>query len=197
MSGINTAGLPVYGAVPATALIAFEVPQTTGSAPFQAAALASVISGPQGGGSAVQQPALTGSTSEAVLGTVVIPAGSMGPNGYIRCTAIFSGITNNANNKSVRFRLGGLSGTNFSSATDTTNVSAIHTCEIHNRNSVAAQVGWGVGSRGTDGLQQFTSPQTGTIDTTVSQAVVVTAQLATGTDSITLESFHVEVVYRA
>lgn len=54
----------------------------------------------------------TGDTIETVLANIAIPAGAMGANGALHITAVFS-YTNSANAKTLRIRLGGISGAAF------------------------------------------------------------------------------------
>lgn len=147
------------------------------------------------GASGVAVP-LTGSTSETTLATVTIPAGAMGANGIIRVSAQFS-CTNNANVKNGRVRLGGLAGTLVNAQTITSTAGAYTLRAIHNRNSQSSQVV----SFGSASANSFTTTTvaalTMTVDTSVAQDLVFTGQLATGTDTITLESYLVEVLYQA
>lgn len=139
----------------------------------------------------------TGDTSETTLATVTIPANALGPNGRIRWRAHY-GYTNSANNKTPRVRWGGASGTIAMSATLTTTAQITWQGEIANRNNAAVQVytinpgaatgGWGSSNSatGTD-----TKDTTGTVD------IVFSGQLANAGETITLESYEVEILYKA
>lgn len=129
----------------------------------------------------------TGNTNETALATIAIPAGALALNGILRVTCLFGG-TNNANNKTLRVRLGGLSGTTFFSNVFTTAIGISSVLHIVNRNSAASQVAHAIGISGA-----FT---TGTVDTAVAQDLVISGQLANGADTITLEARIVEIIRR-
>jgi len=118
----------------------------------------------------------------------------MGANGILRITALFS-YTNSVNNKTLRFRFGnGLSGTIFVSSINTTTASYRLTHVIQNRNSASSQVGGML--NGTIG-GSTSAVVTGTIDTTAQQTVSITGQLANTGETITLESYLVELAYQS
>lgn len=134
---------------------------------------------------------LTGTTTETVLATIPIPAGAMGPNGSLRIRSNWS-LTNGASSKTLRIRLGGLSGTAFLSTAYTTVGTAQLETAITNRNSEAVQFAATFGTRATDSVITGSAFITGTIDTSQAQSLVITGQLASGADMITLEHFVVE-----
>lgn len=135
----------------------------------------------------------TGNTSETVLATVTIPAGLMGLNGALRLFSLWSTPGGSGNNKTPRARFGnGLSGTTFFGVNVTTTLSYSDGPRIlQNRNSAASQVvrttnsGTGTSTAAVAAL---------TIDTTASQVVVLTGQLANGSDTITLEQYSLELL---
>ena len=134
----------------------------------------------------------TGDTAETVLGTVAIPAGAIGPNGMIRVTTLWS-VTNSANNKVLRARLGGIGGTQFFSTTQTTVATYNDPVRlIQNRNSQSSQIGRGAS---TTGAGSTAAVVTGTIDTSAAQDLVFTGTLANSGETVTLESFLVELSY--
>lgn len=137
----------------------------------------------------------TGDTSETVLATVVIPGGSMGSNGVLRITALWSASPNNANNKTPRTRLGGIGGKILRQVSLPSLLSARECIQIQNRNAQNSQVGAasGAGAGGWNGAGA--AVLTASVDTSTDQSLVFTGQLATGTDSITLESYIVEVLW--
>jgi hypothetical protein len=145
-------------------------------------------------GASATQVSLTGTTAETVMATVTIPANALGPNGMIRVQAFFSGMTSSANTKTIRYRLNGLSGTSMVSLPFSTVTTGNLQGYIQNRGSVTSQVGWGSGCRGTDGLQTQTGPNTGAIDTKASVDLVISAQLASGAEAITMDQFLVELI---
>jgi hypothetical protein len=138
----------------------------------------------------------TGNTSETTLATVSLPANVMGANGRLRITSYWT-YTNSANNKTLQIRCGttgnGLTGSIWGSTTQTTTRSMRMQNEICNRNSTSSQVlmnGIGTGGWGTT----VNAASTDTRDTTVAQDIVLTAQLASSGESITLEYYHVELL---
>lgn len=137
----------------------------------------------------------TGNTNETTLATIPIPAGYIGINGLVRVATLWSHPGGSGNNKIVRGRLGGLAGTLFFSATNTTNLS-VNDVErtIGNRNSAASQVvrqpSSGLGNSGAAVL-------TMTVNTALAQDLVFTAQLASAGESITLEQYIVEIARRS
>ena len=136
---------------------------------------------------------ITGTTSETVLATVTIPGGTMGANGTLRVTTLWS-YTNSANNKIPRIRLGGLAGTLIFSLTATTTGMYRDQREIHNRNAQNSQVFWGNTSSGGGWGTTVGTVSTGSVDTSASQDLVFTAQLANTGETITLEYYLVELV---
>jgi hypothetical protein len=146
------------------------------------------------GKSAVAVPH-TGNTNETALATISVPAGAMGPNGALRVTAMFS-MTNNANNKTPRLRLGGISGTGFYFVAHASIATIMLQRVIHNRNSEASQVSF-PGSSLTSYGTSTSAPTTGTQNTAGALDLVLSGQLADGADTITLESYQVEVLYGA
>lgn len=134
----------------------------------------------------------TGSTDETVFATVSIAAGAMSANAILRITTLWS-YTNSANNKTGRIRLGGVSGTQFLSVAHTTSASFSDSRLIRNRGATNSQVctaSASVSSAGTTGL----AVTTGTVDMSVAQDLVLSGQLALGTETITLEGYLVELI---
>lgn len=136
----------------------------------------------------------TGDTNETALATVSIPAQALGPNGAIKITALFS-LTNNANSKLLKIRLGGIGGTQFYAPNVPNNASLMMQRIIQNRNSQASQVTFANATANT-----FTTTtganSTGAVSTNSAQDLVITGQLTNAADSITLEMYQVEVIYR-
>jgi len=134
----------------------------------------------------------TGNTSETTLATITVPAGAMGPNGILRITTLWS-LTNNANNKTCRVRFSGASGTQFVAAVLPSAQSAQNICIIRNRNSASSQVGH---TSGTFNSYNFNTGAitTASVDTSVATTIVISVQLASGTDTASLESYIVELI---
>jgi hypothetical protein len=137
--------------------------------------------------SAVAIP-LTGTTNETALATIPIPAGAMGLNGGLLISSLWS-FTNSANVKTLRQRLGGMAGTAFLSTSPTTNATLCDLRHIRNRNSAASQCGSLSGSA-PFGLTS-NAIVAGAIDTSVPQDFVITGQLASAGETITLERYEV------
>lgn len=133
----------------------------------------------------------TGDLVETVLATVTIPAGAMRANGAVRVSSLWT-YTNSANNKRMRVKLGGVGGTAFFDSTQTTTATYTDPGRtIQNRNSEASQVGRPAAS--TQG-STTSAVVTSAIDTSVAQTIVFTALLANTGETITLESYLVEIM---
>lgn len=134
---------------------------------------------------------VTGTLSETALATVTIKAGVMGTNGQLRITTLWSH-TNSANTKTERVRLGGIGGTAFLEVNATTTDSGQLMTMIRNRNSASSQVG---ADRGSSGLGLLAGAiATASLDTAAAQDIAITGQLVTAAESITLESYSVELL---
>jgi hypothetical protein len=130
-------------------------------------------------------------TNENILATIPIPAGLMGVNGSLRVTTIWS-VTNNANAKTARVRLGGIGGTAFWTVALASVLSGKGLCVVMNRGAQNSQV---AADPNVIGLAtSAVAVTTGAIDTSVAQDLVITGQKATGGDTMTLEAYCVEVV---
>ena len=134
---------------------------------------------------------LTGTTSETAMATITLPP--LGPNSTLQVTTIWS-MPSSANNKTLRVRLGGLSGTAFAAPVLTTNTGATLIATIGNRNSTSSQVGISVSNRQTDTLQTAGSVVTASVDTSASVTLVISGQLASGAETLTLESYTVQLI---
>jgi hypothetical protein len=131
----------------------------------------------------------TGATSETTLATVTIPANAMGPNGRVRITTVWSA-TNSANNKTLRHKFGGV---NYFAQNMTTQQGWRHQNEIINRNATNAQVGNTSNAFGS----LSGAPIASAVDTSAAVTVLITGQLANVADTLTLESYCVEILRRA
>lgn len=130
-------------------------------------------------------------TNENTLLTLTLPAYTMGPNGILRIETLWE-TNNNANAKTPRVKFGGttlLTGTLASTA-------GFHDVRtVWNNNSNSAQRtylhggngGWHTGS---------TAPTTMAINTAADVTILITAQLGTGTDTIKLTAYSVDVCQR-
>lgn len=133
----------------------------------------------------------TNTTSEETLATIQIPANALGANGHIEVFANFTA-TNNANAKTVRCRLNGIGGTSYSDLSLASTVQNNLRVRITNRNATNSQVGITSATRPEKyGTASTSSIITSSVDTTANVDLVITSQKATGTDTLTLESYHV------
>jgi hypothetical protein len=132
----------------------------------------------------------TGTTSQTTLATIPVPAGAMGPKGKLRITALWS-VTNSANNKTLRAFLGA---TTLHAVNYTTVATVGFVKEVQNRNNQAAQVASPAGDLNI-GTSTTSAVITATEDTATAKNVTLTAQLANSGETITLESYLVEVLY--
>ncbi len=145
--------------------------------------------------SAVAVP-LTGNTNETTLATITISAGAVGPNGRVTIISEWFA-TNNANTKTIRVRLGGAAGTAFLSYTGITSVGSARLMNIiRNVNSESSQTAMGTAFI-TFQTSASTTPVTSSVDTSAETTIVITGQLATGTDALTLAAYSAEIVYGA
>lgn len=129
--------------------------------------------------------AYTAPTSAVVLATVTIPGGAMGPNGSLRATAGWA-CPSNANNKTLRTQIagGGLApGTTVVTSSSGSSTGVI----LANRGAQSRQVARAVG---TGALV----PSYPSVDTSVSQPLTFTGQLAVATDYIILDGYTVEIL---
>jgi hypothetical protein len=134
----------------------------------------------------------TGDTLEAALATIAIPAGAMGPNGQLRVTTQWT-YTNSANAKTLRVRFGGTSGTPYLAQSSTTTASAVFQNRIANRGAANSQIGNSNTSFGATTGAVVTSA----VDTSAAVNLVITGVLANAGDTVTLESYLVELSYGA
>lgn len=134
----------------------------------------------------------TGATSETTLASLTIPGGALGPNGALRITSQWSH-TNSANNKTLRYRLGGVT---LMAPSVTTSAASAHQRTVQNRGAENAQVTHGGGFPNTFG-GTANATLTATIDMSVSQTLTLSGQLANSGENVTLESYIVEATWRS
>lgn len=137
---------------------------------------------------------VTGSTSKTALATINVPAGAMGANGRLRVTTHIS-MTASSNIKTLLVELGG---TAFYSRTEAGATVATYRDqrEIANRNSQSSQVSWRATSIGGFG-GGTAATTTAAINTASAQQLIISGQLANAGETITLESYLVELLYQA
>ena len=114
----------------------------------------------------------------------------MGLNGILRVMTEWT-MTNSANNKILRVRFGGIGGTSYLSTTRTADSCFADIKKIANRGAANSQFGINTagyfGSGGTSGA-------TSAIDTSAATTLVITGQKASAGETITLESYLVELI---
>jgi hypothetical protein len=137
--------------------------------------------------SAVAIP-LTGTTATTPFVTIPIPGNRMGLNGYFVVSTVWS-CTNNANRKSYILRFGASTVSDIDLASS---ASYSDQRTIQNRNNASSQIIFaGVGGFG----KSTTALSTITEDTTDDKNLIISGDLDDGTDTMTLESYRVELVY--
>lgn len=140
--------------------------------------------------SSAVQVSVTGTLVETTMATITVPAGAMGPNGFVEITSLWS-YTNSANNKIMRTRFGG---TSVASNVPTTTASSALFTTIANRNSASSQViGLATQIIGVTGSATGTSA----VNTANATDITLTATLANTGETITLEFYSVKIVYGA
>lgn len=128
-------------------------------------------------------------TAEVTLATISVPANALGANGRLRITTTWS-YTNSANNKTMRVKFGA---TTFVSVVTTTTAALRHQIDISNVNATNSQKGFVTGLATAFG-ESSSALQTGANDTTAALDILITGQPATGGETITLESYLVELI---
>lgn len=134
----------------------------------------------------------TGDTNETALATITLPAKAMRANGRLRISGVFTH-TNSANNKTIRIRFGGAAGTLYLSRTLTTTVSTPFLIEIANVNSESSQKS----TRSSGGLLDTSTAAalvTSSVNTALDVSIVISGVLANTGETITLDSYMVEVL---
>ena len=137
---------------------------------------------------------VTGTTSETVLATIPVPAGAMGANGILRIITLWS-VTNSADSKTLRVRLGGIGGTAYLGLGVTAVATAQELTLIRNRNSLSSQVGFAATPAASYGTST-TAVTTSAVDMSAAQDLVITGTIAAnaGANTITLEAYTVEIL---
>ncbi len=138
----------------------------------------------------------TGDTNETTLATVTLPGGAMGANGCLRVTSQWT-VTDNVNDKTMRVRLGGVSGSLIQNPTitDAGVVGLIYQSKVQNRNSESSQI-LARTNAATGGIGVSPTTETAAQDTSGDLDIVFRALLASASDTITLESYLIEVLHQ-
>lgn len=134
-------------------------------------------------------------TTETALATVTVPAGALGPNGYLVIYSLWSN-NNSVNNKTFNIRLGGIAGAQALSIFNTANLFASTARYVISANSQSSQKFMPIGQPLT-----FTQGSSAVITSSVNMAsawdLVFTGTKAVAGDTLTLESYQVLVCYGA
>lgn len=135
-------------------------------------------------------------TTEQALATISFAGGEIGPNGFIQVTTQWT-VTNNANNKALNVRLGGIAGTLFQNVYRQTVNGQCSIIRIWNANSQSAQVSvssvyddYGVGTSSNPAI-------TASVNTASAWDLVISGQKASSGDTLTLVAYQVLVCYGA
>lgn len=137
----------------------------------------------------------TGDTSETALGTVTIPGGAMGANGYVHVLA-WGTCTSSGNNKTPRVRWGGIGGDSMSGQAHTSVNTWLMDVYIQNANSASAQIASNRTNRASDTLVYEPTRPTGSQNTGADVSLVISGQLANSGESIALDGLIVELGYQ-
>lgn len=126
-------------------------------------------------------------TTEDTLATVSVPGLALGTNGCVNVTTVWS-FTGSTNAKTMRVRIGGISGTAYlSNGTSTAaNTSASFASNICNRGATNSQVG--AASGGTTGFSN-NAVTTSAVNTANAFTVVITGQKASAGELLQLERY--------
>lgn len=142
-------------------------------------------------GAAISTPA---DTTEDTLVTVTVPANAMGANGFLRITTLWT-FTSSGNNKTPRIRFSGAAGTIYMNPVFTTTVGLSQITVIANRNATNSQIGFAsAATNGGLGTSSASANVTSAVDTTAASSVVITGQKASAGETLTLESYLVELI---
>jgi hypothetical protein len=132
---------------------------------------------------------VTGTLTETTLASIVVPPNLVAPAGSLRIVTAWS-YSNNSNAKSMRAYVGG---TLFLGQSATTTSAAQWQTLVRNRGSRSSQFGYGPSAGGPFGATSAANV-TASIDMSAQQTIAITGQLASASDTITLEGYTVEVL---
>jgi hypothetical protein len=133
-------------------------------------------------------------TTEDIFATIALPGGIMGLNGRLRIATEWTE-TGSTNTKTHRVRLGGIGGTAYAAVVNGS--AAITDLQLHNiiqnKGAANSQSGWGYGVANNTGI--FAPARvTSAVDTSVATTLVITGQKALAGETLTLESWSVELL---
>lgn len=182
---VSTAQQAALDAKQATLVAGTSIKTIAGASPLGSGNIAPILVLAQ---SAVAVP-LTGVTTETTLASITVPANTVGINGSLRITTLWS-YTNGSNAKNLRVYLGGV--LFLGQAPTTTNASQWQTI-IRNRGSLTSQIGFGPQGGSPYGATSTTNA-TASLNMAIQQTIAITGQLASASDTLTLEGYTVEVL---
>jgi hypothetical protein len=131
-------------------------------------------------------------TNENTLATITVPANAMGANGGMRIKANFT-VTSSANNKTLRIRFSGASGTQYVNDVRTAVSAVTYEIWIANLNNTSSQKSFD-SSAVFPGTTAVINGTTSAVDTTAATTVVITGQKASAGETITLNWYSVELI---
>jgi hypothetical protein len=135
-------------------------------------------------------------TSETVFASVAVAAGALGSNGSLRVTSHWA-CTSNANAKTIRHRWSGIAGQAFMSANATATTGCVAATHIGQNNTTFGQVASSQVVMNAGYVTASSQGSTAAADTAAATELVITGQKGTGTDTLTLQSYVVELLYKA
>lgn len=130
------------------------------------------------------------STSEEDLISIPIPAGLLGANGQLVVTHFWE-MTNSANNKTMRVKLGGTAF--FANVQTAAAIFLPPPTRIWNRNSEASQIAFAA-ANGNVTVSTGTAATTGTVNTAAATTLAISGQKATGAELLRLYAYTVELI---
>lgn len=136
----------------------------------------------------------TGDTNLTVLASVPIPANALGTNGMVRVSTLWR--TTNGSGTAISllvdFSAAATGGTDVMSHSNTATETFNDVRMIRNAGATGSQVWFPAGAASPYGTSA-SAPGTGGIDTTAVSYVNIQCQLTTGTDTVALDGYTVEV----
>lgn len=131
----------------------------------------------------------TGSTTETVLATVTIPANTIGRNGVLRVSGLFS-FSGSAGTRAGRVRLGSTTIFNNSQASTSVAIEFLRTIRAANATSVQSMMNVSATVSGVSTSAAITT----NVDTTQDQTLTISATLGDASDTATLLGYTIEAL---
>lgn len=141
-------------------------------------------------------------TNERILAIIPLPAGLLGLTGMLKGD-VFITHTSAATNKTYKVYLG--NGTGSVGGALTVGTSTAFVSFIAQQSTSSCGFSWWIGNRASQAVnaggvysgRAITANQavvTGTINTALAQNIIITSTKATGTESVTLENYNIQVM---